>query len=162
VQDKHFETDWMRDIRMTEQQDFGDLNAKLRANPRFCPSCGGARLRRLDEGATFVGKRRCFDCGCMWEPPWSRFTLWSVTIITIVGVAFGAWMSYTQVPDIISGDVLRQMAAESGYKDKLLHVMGPVILLGALYGFYVCIKVFRGKKGAGYVLHEGTSGQAGD
>jgi len=121
-----------------------------------CPNCGGANPQRLDKGALIVGKRLCRACGCLWEPPWSRFTIWSGLVIMLLGVAAGAWLSCIQVPAILSGEAFRQIGTETSLKRALEHVIGPVILAGALYGLYVCVSVVRGKKGAGYVLRKST------
>ena len=136
-----------------------ELTARLRENPRQCPNCQGHSIARLDKGAMIVGKRLCKDCGCLWEPPWSRFTIFSGLIICCIGVVGGAWGAWTQVPAIISGEAFNRMREAETLKQAFAHIAAPIVLAVFACGAYFCIAALRGKRGQGHVLNGGKSVQ---
>ncbi len=133
---------------------------RLRQNPRLCPNCGGKKIARIDRGADVVGKRRCKRCGCFWEPPWSRFTVWASMVVYAFLICMGGFLTYLKVPDYLSGEAFRLLGSSETFEEGAKSFMGPIMIAFMSWVMREPIAVARGKKGQGRVLEMGVPSDA--
>lgn len=132
-----------------------ELASNLRQNPRQCPNCGSQEIARLDQDALVVGKRQCRLCGCLWEPPWAKFTCWSALVLASLFGAVAVRGVIDDYPGYWNGDFMRQLENVGSVREFLRLIIAPValILLGLVV--FQCVAVLRGKKGQGRILERG-------
>ena len=102
-----------------------------------------------------VGQRRCKRCLCVWEPPWSRFTLVSLFVLCGIALACGVWITCVRFPDYLSGEAFREAANAGTPKEFLYPFVGPIMLVMFWLGLKKALAVARGKAGRGHILEGG-------
>ncbi len=141
-----------------DRERLAELTKRLRANPRRCPNCGGRSIRRLDAWAIVVGRRRCRNCRCLWEPPWSR----STAVTGIVVAAFGVLASVVGIAHLLRGllgsDAATQSVVRLAHGYTLIDpFIAPFLLVLTIYAVFQCAQVLRGVKGQGKVIESGSN-----
>ena len=145
----------------TNEERLAELTATMQRRPRVCPNCGSDQVEVVLAGddangecdTRLEGNRRCKACGCLWEPPWDRYsTYFAGTVLLLaapvflIGIVYGGWY-------LLTGEAFRDLDRHRSIAQLVTGMFVGLLLVPVLvYGGIRAIRYVLGKDGKGRVI----------